>query len=107
MTTDTLPLPIDLTPETAQLLAKMETVLTAITQLHPILDLLEPERDPEGHGMLLQLYRLLMDVEEMMAARQGDRDRMTARLGRLEDQMARIDTMLTDLHGILMQPLQD
>ncbi len=103
----TLPEPIRTTSEVERILKGLDDLHRAIVQLHPILDLLDPTSDQEGHGMILRLSRLLTAVEDRLVADQAERASLIERLDRQDAKLATMETMISDLHGILTLPIED
>ncbi|MGR3632668.1 MAG: hypothetical protein ACU0B9_13670 [Limimaricola soesokkakensis] len=75
---DLPPSPIEPLGHDSLVLRKMTTMDGKLDELLPLLDLLETETDPSGHGMLIRVHSVLREVQEELRVIRTDRDELKA-----------------------------
>ncbi|EYD72836.1 hypothetical protein Lokhon_01641 [Limimaricola hongkongensis DSM 17492] len=61
-----------------------------LDELLPLLDLLETETDPSGHGMLIRVHTILRDLQEELRMIQTDRDELKASMDAQREEFLRM-----------------
>ncbi|WP_017929115.1 hypothetical protein [Limimaricola hongkongensis] len=84
------PSPIEPLEHDSLVLRKMNTMDGKLDELLPLLDLLETETDPSGHGMLIRVHTILRDLQEELRMIQTDRDELKASMDAQREEFLRM-----------------
>ncbi|WP_432256311.1 hypothetical protein [Limimaricola sp. AA108-03] len=98
---DIPPSPIEPLKHDSLMLQKMTTIDGKLDELMPLLDLLETETDPSGHGMLIRVHTVLRDVQEELRVIRTDRDELKASMEAQKEELHQVAQAMREVAKLL------